>query len=74
MSIILSDQEKFSIVNQHIKNCITNIYNLQMSLIAEMALSEPNQTLIDNLNNQIQQESLKQTALEGELSSLNIGN
>jgi len=72
MPIELSDQEKYVIVNQHIKNCVTNIYNLQVSVISEQALDVPNETLLSNLNAQINNEVKRQMALELELASLNI--
>lgn len=72
MTIELSDQEKYVIVNQHIKNCVTNIYNLQVSLISEQALDTPNEILLSNITEQINNEVKKQTALELELASLNI--
>lgn len=68
----LSDQEKLVILSQHIKNSLTNIYNLEVSLIAENATAYPNQDTVTTLTVKHQEELLKKQALEQELSTLNI--
>lgn len=68
----LTNDEKKMILSQHVKNVTTNIYNLQVSLIAENALETPDQNTITNLNNQIAKEELKKTALLEEYATLNI--
>lgn len=72
MTVELSNQEKFAIVNQHIKNCVTNIYNLNVTLIAENAVDSPNEILIANLNAQVNNEIKRQIALEQELSLITV--
>lgn len=67
----LTNDEKKIILSQHIKNVKTNIYNLQLSLVAENALDTPDQNIVDNLNNQIAKEELKKTALLEEYAVLN---
>jgi hypothetical protein len=67
----LTNDEKKMILSQHIKNVTTNIYNLQVSLIAENALETPDQNTVTNLNNQIAKEELKKAALLEEYAALN---
>lgn len=67
----LTNDEKKMILSQHIKNTMSNIYNLQVSLIAENALETPDQSTITNLTNQISKEELKKTALLEEYATLN---
>ena len=66
----LTNEEKISIVTQHIKSVVSNIYNLHVSLIAEEAIDTSDQTSIDNLNKNIQNEVSKKEALLAELSTL----
>jgi hypothetical protein len=67
----LTNDEKKMIISQHIKNVATNIFNLQVSLIAENALENPDQNTVTNLTNQIAKEELKKTALLEEYADLN---
>lgn len=67
----LSNEEKVAIVTQHIKSISSNIYNLQVSLIAENAITPARQESLDSLNAQLSVENNKLAALESELSSLN---
>jgi len=68
----LTLEEKSNIVNQHIRSVITNLYNLQVSLIAEQAVESPRQSILDSLNGEIGQETLRHNALLSELASLNV--
>lgn len=72
MTAELTDNEKMNMINQHIKTCVSNRYNLQLSLIAENAVESPNQDTIDNINAQIARENARQTALEAEAATLTI--
>lgn len=67
----LNNEEKVAIVTQHIKSISSNIYNLQVSLIAENAVTPARQESLDSLNAQLAVENNKLAALESELSSLN---
>lgn len=67
----LTKEEKVSIVKQHIKTIALNIYNLQLTLIAENAISPINEANINSLNTQLLVENSKIQALELELDSLN---
>jgi len=66
----LSNEEKQNIVNQHIKSVLTNVYNLQVSLIAEEAVEPVNQSAVDSLSDQIAKELLKHQALISEFESI----
>jgi hypothetical protein len=66
----LTNEEKQNIVNQHIRAVLTNVYNLQVSLIAEQAVDPINQSTVDSLSSQIAKELLKHQALLSELESI----
>jgi hypothetical protein len=66
----LSNEEKQNIVNQHIKAVLTNVYNLQVSLIAEQAVEPVNQSAIDSLSDQIAKELVRHEALVSEFESI----
>lgn len=66
----LSNEEKQNIVNQHIKAVLTNIYNLQVSLIAEEAVEPVNQPAVDSLSDKIAKELVKHQALMSEFESI----
>jgi hypothetical protein len=66
----LTNEEKSNIVTQHIKSVVSNIYNLYVSLIAEQAVETINQANVDNLNQQIDNETSKKEALLSELATL----
>lgn len=66
----LTNEEKQNIINQHIRNVNVNVYNLQITLMAEEAVESPNQETVSALNEKIQQELRKNQALLAELESL----
>jgi len=66
----LTNEEKQNIINQHIRNVNVNIYNLQITLMAEEAVQSPNQETVSALNAKIQEELRKNAALLSELESL----
>ena len=70
MTYELTNEEKAAIVNQHIKNLEYSIYNLQVSLVEENAVSAPNADKVSSLNSQISEANTKKTALLAELSDL----
>jgi hypothetical protein len=70
MSTILTNEEKSGIVSQHIKNVEYSLYNLNLSLIEENAVSSPDATKISSLNDQISDLNAQKTALQSELSNL----
>lgn len=70
MTSILTNEEKAAIVNQHIKNVEYSIYNVELSVVAENAVSSPDADKITSLNNQLSDLTAQKTALEAELSAL----
>jgi hypothetical protein len=68
----LTNEEKISILNQHIKNIVVNKYNLHVSILAEEAADPIDQIKIDALNNQIDAEQAKYDALLVEYNSLQV--
>lgn len=70
MSTILTNEEKSGIVSQHIKNVEYSLYNLNLSLIEENAVSSPDADRISSLNDQIADLNAQKTALETELENL----
>lgn len=68
----LTNEEKFSIVTSHLKNCMSNIYNLQITLLEETSVDEVNQDNVDAINKKIASELSKREALLAEIESLNI--
>ena len=70
MSTILTNEEKSGIVSQHIKNVEYSLYNLNLSLIEENAVSSPDADKIESLNDQIDDLNAQKAALQSELSNL----
>lgn len=70
MSITLTNEEKSAIVTQHIKNVDYSIYNLELSVIEENAVSSPDADKISSLNSQLTDLTAQKTALTSELSAL----
>lgn len=67
---MLSNEEKVSIIDQHTRNIEYSKYNLEVSLIEENAVTEPNQEAIDSLNSQLADLNVKLSALDAEKVSL----
>lgn len=72
MTYELSNEEKASIVEQHLKNLEFSIYNTQLSIIQETSKSSPDQTILQSLNSDLNDITAKKTSLLAELSSLNV--
>jgi hypothetical protein len=66
----LTSDEKRAILESHIKNALTNIYNLQISLLAEQAKENPNSDIVNNLSEQKTNEEAKRDVLLQELENL----
>lgn len=66
----LTNDEKRVILESHIKNALTNAYNLQVYLLAEQAKENPTSTLVDSLSQQISDEIAKRDILLEELGKL----
>jgi len=70
MAIELTNEEKTSIVNSHLKNLVYNKYNLTISVIEENAKISPNSETLSSLNSQISEIDDQMAALQAELASL----
>lgn len=70
MEEILTVDEKSNIISQFVKNLAYSKYNIEVSLIAENAVSIKNQNNIDSFTLQLQEITDKITALEAELAEL----
>lgn len=66
----LTNEEKKSIAMQHAKGTMLNIFNLQMSLAEENALTNPDQSIIDSINKQISEFQKKLDVMTNEIQSL----
>lgn len=66
----LTNEDKISIINQHKKNVEYSKYNLEVSIIAENAVTSPDQEAIASLNEKISDLNKKITALNSEIDSL----
>jgi hypothetical protein len=70
MTVELSNEEKVNIVTQHIKNVEYSLYNLNLSLIEENAVSSPDAAKIISLNDKIADLDAQKVALQTELTNL----
>ena len=70
MSIELTNEEKVSLVNQHIKSLVYSEYNVNLSLLEVQAMAIPNQENLDSITLQLNDIASKKQALEQELASL----
>jgi len=66
----LSNEEKISIIEQHLKNLEYNRYNLAISMIELNAGINPKSESIEELQSDIDSIVSQQTALAAELASL----
>lgn len=74
MTTELTNAEKASVVEQHLKSLSFNEYNLVLSLQELNAASVPNQTNIDALELQLNDVRAQKTALLTEFASLTEDN
>jgi hypothetical protein len=70
MTIELTNLEKATVVDQHIKNLSYTIYNLTLSLREAQAVAIPSQEGINSLNLQISDTTAQMAILQAELASL----
>ena len=66
----LTNDEKRIILEGHIRNALSNIYNVQIALIAEQAKENPEPSMVNSLTQQIADETAKRDALLQELGNL----
>ncbi len=70
MTTTLTNEEKLGIAAQHKRNLEYSLYNLQLSLLEENAVTSPNTEVISSLNSQISELSNKITAINTEIATL----
>jgi len=70
MAYTLTKEEKIDIINQHLKNLEYSKYNSEISLVEESAAGKPQQNLIDEIQEQIDNINAKTSALLSEIESL----
>lgn len=70
MTYELTNEEKISVVNQHLKNLEYSAFNLHLSIVEEEASSSPNAENLSSLNYQVAEINAKKTALLAELEEL----
>ena len=68
----LTNEEKNNIIITHLRTLAFQKYNLEVSVLEEQALEEPNQETIDALNAQVQVVQSKISRLETESDSLSV--
>lgn len=71
MGYELTNEEKTSIIEQHIKNLQYSKFNLEMSLVEESAGTTGKQSTIDDLKKQLNEIDSKIESLINELGKLN---
>lgn len=69
----LTDYEKAGIINTHIRNCVTAIFNINLEIISENAVSQPNQDTLDTLNIELVKQNARKSALIAEYEKLDLG-
>lgn len=66
----LTNEDKISIINQHKRNIEYSKYNLEISVLAENAVSDPDENAIAGFNAKIADLDSKLAALDAEIESL----
>lgn len=70
MTIELTNDEKITILNSHLKNIAYNQYNVQLNLIEENAKSKSDPIIISNYNDQVSDFSKQILVLQSEIDLL----
>jgi hypothetical protein len=66
----LTNEDKISLINQHKRNVEFSKYNVELSIIEENAVSDPNEETLSGLNEQVADLNSKIAALDAELAAL----
>jgi hypothetical protein len=74
MATTLTDNEKASIINNHLSNLYFGQYNIELSLKEENAKATPDEKVISNVNNQLADITKQIDVLNAELATLTITN
>ena len=70
MTTALTNEEKLSILDQHIKSVEYAIYGAELDLIEAQAVSSPDSSLISGINERLANANSKKTALLSERDDL----
>ena len=70
MTSILTNEEKVTIVTQHIKNVDYAIYNLELSIVEENSVASTDAAKITSFTAQLNDTKAQKAALELELGKL----
>jgi hypothetical protein len=70
MTIELTNEEKLSIVNQHIKSIDYSIYGLQLDLMEAQALDTPDPIQVSSVSGRIASANARRSVLVTERDSL----
>lgn len=70
---ILTDEEKAVAVRSKIKNIQYNKYNIELDLLTENSINNPNASQIIEWNRQLEDLNAKETVLQNELDEV-LGN
>ncbi len=70
MTTQLTNEEKISIINSHLKNLEYNKFNIEMSIVEEEAKSTPDSSTLSSLNSQISEIDVQVAALNAESALL----
>jgi hypothetical protein len=71
MTVDLSPEDKLPIVEQHLKQLLFSQYNITLSLMEVNASTNPDATMITNLNTQMTQVNGQIASLQTEYNSVN---
>ena len=70
MTTQLTNEEKISIINSHLKNLEYNKFNIEMSIVEENAKSTPDSSNLSSLNSQASEIDVQIAALNAESATL----
>ena len=70
MTTQLTNEEKISIINSHLKNLEYNKFNIEMSIVEENAKSAPDSSTLSSLNSQMSEIDVQIAALNAESATL----
>jgi chromosome segregation ATPase len=70
MTVLLSNEEKTGIINQHLRNLHYSKFNIEISLVQENARVQKETETIASLNAELADVETRITALEAELDKL----
>jgi hypothetical protein len=66
----LNNQDKISIVEQHIRNLEVNKFNIELSIAEENSVESPSESILHGLNGQLANVIAKISTLNTELTTL----